>query len=116
MLAPNWKDHDIETNRIVNYFADRQHTELILKKIEKKIETWCFYCKECENCNKLFQYREVFKQQGFWTLPARLNTGMYMTQTGVKETNFSNLCQLEISNLRCKSCYFFKEINKYFLI
>ena len=38
MLAPNLEDHDLETNPIINYFADRQHTELILKKIESKIK------------------------------------------------------------------------------
>ena len=67
MLAPNWEDHDIETNPIINHFADRQHTELIFRKIERKIKTSCFYCNECENCKKLFRYREVFKQYGFWT-------------------------------------------------
>ena len=67
MLAPNWEDHDIETNSIINYFADRQHTELILRKIEQKIKTCCFYRQECKNCKKLFEYRNVFKQQGFWT-------------------------------------------------
>ena len=72
MLAPNWSGHDIETNPIVNYFADRQHTELILRKIEKKIETRCFYCKKCENCNRIFQYKEVFKQQVFWTFNSEI--------------------------------------------
>ena len=67
MLAPKWEDHDIETNPIINYFADRQHTELILRKIEQKIKTCCFYSHECENCKKKFQYREAFKQYGFWT-------------------------------------------------
>ena len=38
MLAPNWEDHDLETNPIINYFADRQHTELILKKVENEIK------------------------------------------------------------------------------
>ena len=38
MLAPNWEDHDLETNPIVNYFADRQHTELILKKLKVKLK------------------------------------------------------------------------------
>ena len=65
MLAPNWGDHDAEKNPIVNYFADRQHTELSLKKIEKKIIESCFYCRNCENCTKLFPYNKVFKQQGF---------------------------------------------------
>ena len=36
MLVPNWAGHDIETNTIVNYFTDRQYTELILRKIKKK--------------------------------------------------------------------------------
>ena len=67
MLAPNWEDHDIETNPIINYFADRQNTEIILRKIEQKTKTCCFYCQECKNCKKLFEYRNVFKQQGFWT-------------------------------------------------
>ena len=67
MLAPNWEDHDIEKNFIVNYFADRQHTELILRKMETKIETFSFYCHECENCKKLFRYKDVFKEHGFWT-------------------------------------------------
>ena len=67
MIAPNWKDYDLETNPIINYFADRNHTELILKKIEDKIEKCCFNCRECENCIKFNQYLKVFKQNGFWT-------------------------------------------------
>ena len=66
MLAPNWEDHDAETCQIINYFADRQHTELILKKIESKIKINCFYCKICYDCNKLEEHRKVFTQQGFW--------------------------------------------------
>ena len=49
MLAPNWEDHDLETNPIIHYFADRQRTELTLKKIESKIKRNCFYCKICWN-------------------------------------------------------------------
>ena len=66
MLALNWEDHDAEKNLIVNYFADRQHTKLLLEKIEKKIIDSCFYCRNCENCTKLFAYNKVFKQQEFW--------------------------------------------------
>ena len=36
-LAPNWEDHDLETNPFTNYLADRQHTELTLKKVENKV-------------------------------------------------------------------------------
>ena len=67
MLAPNWQDHDLETNPIINYFADRNHTELILKKIENKIKKQCFYCRECKNCKKFNEYLKVFKQNGLWT-------------------------------------------------
>ena len=42
MLAPNWEDHDLESKPIINYFVDRQHTELILKKIESKIKKKMF--------------------------------------------------------------------------
>ena len=45
MLAPNWEDHDAKTNPIVNYFADRHHTELILRKIEKKSKRAVFPAK-----------------------------------------------------------------------
>ena len=61
MLAPNWEDHDLESNPIINYFADREHTQLILKKIENKIKKNCFYCKTCDDCNKLEEHRQVFK-------------------------------------------------------
>ena len=67
MIAPKWEVHDLETSPIINYFTDRNHTELILKKIEHKIKKCCFYCRECENCIKFHQYLKVFKQNGFWT-------------------------------------------------
>ena len=67
MLRLNWEDHDLETNPIINYFADRQHTEFLLKKIESKIKKNRFYCKICGDCNKLEEYRKVLKQLGFWT-------------------------------------------------
>ena len=44
MVAPNWEDHNLETNPFTNYFAERQHTELILKKVENS--------KMCDDCNK----------------------------------------------------------------
>ena len=67
MLAPNWENHDAEKCRIINYVADRQHTEIILRKIEEKIVQSYFYWINCENCIKLSVYKNVFKQQGFWT-------------------------------------------------
>ena len=69
MIAPNWEDLEAKTNPIINYFADRQHTEIIIKKIKMTIIKTCFYCKNCENCTKLSEkhYRKIFNEQGFWT-------------------------------------------------
>ena len=33
-LAQNWEDHDAKTNPIINYFADRKNTEIVLQKQE----------------------------------------------------------------------------------
>ena len=68
-LAPNWEDQDTATCIIINYFADRHHTEKILKKQECLTAETCSYCKECKNCTKLKTYREEFKKKkkGFWT-------------------------------------------------
>ena len=47
MLAPNWEDHDAKTSPIINCHANRQHTEPILQKIEKKSRTTVFTAKTC---------------------------------------------------------------------
>ena len=67
MLVPYWEDHDAKKNPIVSYFADRQHTELAIKKTEMKIIKTCFYCRTCENCTKFSNYKIFFNGQGFWT-------------------------------------------------
>ena len=43
------------------------NTELILKKVENKVKKNCFYCKMYDDCDKLEEYRKVFKTHGFWT-------------------------------------------------
>ena len=68
MLAPNWEDHDAEKNPIVSYLADRQHTELAIKKIEMKILKTCFYCRNCENCTKLLTTKTFLTNKVFGLL------------------------------------------------
>ena len=63
MLAPNWEDHNLETNPIIN----SNHTEMVLKKVENKVKKQCFYCQKCKNCKTFQEYLKVFKQNGFWT-------------------------------------------------
>ena len=67
MLAPNWEDHNLETKPIINYFADRNHTEMVLKKVENKVKKRCFYCQKCKNWKTFQEYLKVFKQNVFWT-------------------------------------------------
>ena len=65
---PNWEDHDASTCPIINYFADRQNIEIILRKKKNLITETCCYCKECKNCSKPKTYtEELKKKKGFWT-------------------------------------------------
>ena len=66
-LRPNWDEHDAATCPIINYFADRQNTALIITKQEKKKEKSCYFCRMCKNCSRLKECRAEFKKMGFWT-------------------------------------------------
>ena len=66
-LRPNWDDHDKTTCPAINYFSDRENTELILLRQEIEIESGCCYCHKCEKFKKLNEYLAEFKNKGFWT-------------------------------------------------
>ena len=66
-LRPNLDEHDPAKCPIINYFADRNNTELILLKQENEIEKNCFYCNTCKKCKKLKEYEAEFKKMVFWT-------------------------------------------------
>ena len=59
-IRPNWDNHEKNTCPVINYFSDREHTELILFRQEIEIENGCFYCKNCEKCKKLNEYLTEF--------------------------------------------------------
>ena len=94
MLAPNWEDDDAEKNLIVNYFAERQHTELVIKKIEMKIIKTCFYCRTCENSIKFSNYKKIFNGQGFWTFNKHIRCWNVLIQNGLTRTKTLNCFQL----------------------
>ena len=71
-LRPNWDEHDAATCPIINYFADRKNTALILIKQETEIAKTCYFCKFCENCIRLKECIEEFKREGFWTFNRRI--------------------------------------------
>ena len=48
MLAPNWEDHNLETNPIINYSADRNHTEMVFKKVENRVKNGVFTVKNAK--------------------------------------------------------------------
>ena len=88
-LRPNWEDHEAATCSIINYFADKQHTEIILRKQENLITETCCYCKECKNCSKLKTYRKVIKKKAFRHLINMLEFGTFTIQIGcLKIDNF----------------------------
>ena len=66
-FRPNWDEHDAATCLIINYFADRNNTALILTKQEEKIEKTCYFCNTCKNCNRLKECKAQFRKMGFWT-------------------------------------------------
>ena len=88
-LAPNWEDLDAARNSIINYFADRHHTEIILKQQGYFIAETCSYCKECKNCTKRKTYREELKKiKVFGHLIKTLDIGMFTIQIGAIEFFF----------------------------
>ena len=87
MLAPNWEDHDIETNPIINYFADRQNTELILRKIEQKTKT-ASTVKNAKTARNFLNIETCSNNKVFGLLTNTLKSGMFLTQRGVKRTEY----------------------------
>ena len=88
-LAPNWEDHDAATCIRINYFADRQNTEIVLRKQENLIAETCCYCKECRNCTKLKTYREELKKKKvFGHSINMLEFGTFTIQIGRSEIEY----------------------------
>ena len=46
-LRPNWDEHNAATCPIINYFADRNNTALILVKQENEIGKNYYFCNIC---------------------------------------------------------------------
>ena len=87
-LRPNWDEHDATKCPIINYFSDRENTELILLKQEIEIENGCFYCNNCKKCKKLKEYKSEFKKWDFGHLIKMLECGMFLIQTVQWKTEF----------------------------
>ena len=51
----------------MNYFADRHHTELILRKIEKKLKLAAFTAKNVRTSRNFSGTKKMFKWHGFCT-------------------------------------------------
>ena len=66
-LRPNRDEHYAEKCSIINYFSDRENTELILLRREFQVENSCIYCDKSEKCKKLQECKNEFKKMSFWT-------------------------------------------------
>ena len=91
MLAPNWEDHDIKKKVIVNNFADRQHTELILRQ-KKKLKHFASTITNVKLARNFFGTKTCSNNMVSEHLTKTLNTGMFLIQTGTKATNFLDFC------------------------
>ena len=68
LVAPNcWINHNKDICHIKNYYADREHAELILFRQEMQIENSCEYCLTCGKCKKYLRYSKEYKKNGFQT-------------------------------------------------
>ena len=93
-LAPNWEDQDTATCIIINYFADRHHTEIILKKQECLTAETCSYCKECKTAPKLKlteKNSKKKKKKVSGHLIRTLDIGTFTIQIGAIEMTFFSL-------------------------
>ena len=89
-LRPNWDKHYAEKCSIINYFSDRENTELILLRQEFQVENSCICCGECEKCKKYQEYKSEFKKMGFWTFNKHVRTwNIFDPDWSVKNRVFS---------------------------
>ena len=68
LISPSWcVNHNKDICQIKNYYADRNHAELILFRQEMQIEDSCEFCLTCDKCKKFLRYSKEYKNKGFWT-------------------------------------------------
>ena len=67
LISPSWwVNHNKDICQIKNYYADRNHAELILFRQEMQIEDSCEFCLTCDKCKKYLKYSKEYKNKGFW--------------------------------------------------
>ena len=90
----------LKDNMTINYFAERQHTEKILKEIEKLIKKICFYCMVCNLCKKFMTYRLEFKQKRFWTFKKHVRYWNIYDPDWSNKNTFFKLMPIKAVNFR----------------
>ena len=67
LISPSWwVNHNKDICQIKNYYADRNHAELILFRQEMQIEDSCEFCLTCDKCKKYLKYSKEYKNKRFW--------------------------------------------------
>ena len=64
MVASNWEDRDAKTNPIIDYFADRQNTELILRKVKKGNRNELFFLQNVQKLSKVRKQKKNLQENG----------------------------------------------------
>ena len=87
-LRPNWDEHHAEKCSTINYFSDRENTELILLRQEIQIENSCINCGECEKCKNSKNTETNLEKWVFGHSTNTLGHGTFSIQTGQQKTVF----------------------------
>ena len=64
MVASNWEDRDAKTNPIIDYFGDRQNTELILRKVKKGNRNELFFLQNVQKLSKVRKQKKNLQENG----------------------------------------------------
>ena len=86
VVRPNWDNHNKDICEIKNYYADREHTELLLLRQEIQIENTTVSC--AKNAKNSLLIRKNIKKWGFRHLTRTLEFGKFTIQIGHIKTIF----------------------------
>ena len=101
IILNDWIAHILYGNHLeytpINNFCNRKDTENILKRLEKHMVKYCYYCNNCDFCNTYTIRCAEFKKMGFWTHNKNVKywdfcDPLYNKQ--IKNFNIKPLCDL----------------------
>ena len=89
LVAPTWWiNHNKDICHIKNYYADRNHAELILFRQEMQIEDSCKYCLTCTSAKNTLNILKNIRTIDFGHTTKKLRFGRFLILTGRVKTMY----------------------------